>query len=125
VALVALAFECSNRFANASPDPYHYGFAVCDLATVVLIGAALARDGGPVAGLLGTRPLVWIGGISYGIYLWHLPIFDVADQRFGTVQYRFLIPAEFAAAIGAAWLSYRFVERPVLRLKRRFTPRRA
>ena len=35
----------------------------------------------PVRRALSTRPLVWLGGISYGVYLYHWPIYVIADER--------------------------------------------
>jgi peptidoglycan/LPS O-acetylase OafA/YrhL len=73
---------------------------------------------GPVR-VLGTRPLVWVGGLSYSIYLWHWPAIVLGQW---TVHYLTgapagrWIPALFAAAsVGPAWLSWRYVERPVHR----------
>lgn len=63
---------------------------------------------------LSARPLMWLGGISYGIYLWHWPIMTLWLAHTGEQQ---LSPAEglvvIAAAIGLAWLSTRFVEQPI------------
>jgi peptidoglycan/LPS O-acetylase OafA/YrhL len=42
-------------------------------ALLVLL-AGHGAEGGPVARALQWRPLVWLGGISYGLYLWHWPI---------------------------------------------------
>lgn len=57
--------------------PWQYGFG--DLwymvFAVVLIAVCADRDRGPVAALLGWRPLAFLGLISYGMYLWHWPIY--------------------------------------------------
>lgn len=80
----------------------------------VATGLIIAARRGPVSQLLSLRPMVWIGGISYSLYLWHWPV--LALIRYYTGQYE-LSPASLTLfAIGsflAAWLSYRFVEGPV------------
>ena len=38
-----------------------------------------ACRGGPIARVLSLRPLVWIGTVSYGAYLWHYPVFVELD----------------------------------------------
>lgn len=81
-----------------------------------VVGAALlVRFGGqgPVSRLLSARPLVWIGRMSYSIYLWHWPVFVLwAYACFGKVGWvercEMLL---VALALGAA--SWRFVEEPV------------
>lgn len=68
------------------------------------------------------RPLEYIGRRSYGLYLYHVPIFAVIQPRvhFGKLGNLALVSAiSFVVAIA----SYRFVEQPFLRLKhRRFEP---
>jgi peptidoglycan/LPS O-acetylase OafA/YrhL len=60
---------------------------------------------------LNAPPIVWLGRISYSLYLWQQPW--VADTRIGWIW--------LPAAIACAWLSYRFVEQPVLRWRDRKT----
>ncbi|KPF94084.1 acetylase [Novosphingobium sp. AAP83] len=68
---------------------------------------------GTLAGrVLSAAPLVWVGLISYSLYLWHWPLIVFAEYRLD----RMLDGADQAAiVIGsfiAAWASWRFVERP-------------
>jgi peptidoglycan/LPS O-acetylase OafA/YrhL len=65
--------------------------------------------------LLSLRPFVWIGLISYSLYLWHWPVF--AFQKYlGFSMANPLTQALLAlATLLPAWLSYRFVETPFRR----------
>ena len=65
-----------------------------------------------VAQLLGARGLVWIGLISYSLYLWHWPVYVYANavsidgiEHLEAVGWMLL-------ALSLAWLSWRFVELP-------------
>ena len=81
-----------------------------------LVIAVAAAGTGPALGWLSTRPIVTLGVISYGIYLWHLPLLLIV-RELG------LLPATFAPrlvvvlalSIGAAALSWTLLERPVMR----------
>ncbi|HFN4048006.1 TPA: acyltransferase family protein [Pseudomonas aeruginosa] len=79
------------------------------------LGAALliAARRGPASLLLASRPMVWIGGISYSLYLWHWPI--LAFIRYYTGQYELSFVALLAFLTGSfllAWFSYRYIETP-------------
>jgi peptidoglycan/LPS O-acetylase OafA/YrhL len=61
---------------------YRGGIALAALVTVPVVVAS-SRPG-VVSRLLAFRPLVWIGLVSYGLYLWHWPIWTVlTDARLG------------------------------------------
>jgi hypothetical protein len=81
------------------------------------VGTAFVFYGGAAAKpfvnrALSFRPVVFVGLISYSLYLWHWPIHVFARYYL----YRDLTPVEtagcMAASVGLAVLSWRFVERP-------------
>jgi peptidoglycan/LPS O-acetylase OafA/YrhL len=94
------------------------GLLVVAFASAVLVAAAIGDS--PVARLLGWRPLVYIGSISYGLYLFHRPIMRLGASVDVAWPVAFGLMA--ALSLGVAWLSWRYVERPFLRLKRRSRP---
>ena len=96
-------------------------------AALLPTGAALlillsARNGirGGADSLLSTRTLVRLGGISYGLYLWHYPLLVLYRGERGTDANSLLSgSAIIAAALVLAYLTQRLVERPLLSLSRR------
>ena len=80
-----------------------------------LLVAALAAGRGPAVRGLSARPIVWAGVVSYGVYLWHLPLIIIGNELA-------LLPEAVAprlalvggAALAAGWASWILVERPAL-----------
>ena len=72
--------------------------------------------------LLGNPLMVFVGLISYPLYLWHWPLLSfqriLADGDIGTAD----LLVTLALAFVLAWLTYRFVERPIRKSRRRFEP---
>jgi peptidoglycan/LPS O-acetylase OafA/YrhL len=78
-----------------------------------LLIAAARWGSGPAVGWLGWRPLAALGAISYGLYLWHLPLLLV--MRHASLLPVALGPRLFvvlAVSVAAAAVSWRYIERP-------------
>jgi peptidoglycan/LPS O-acetylase OafA/YrhL len=82
------------------------------LATAALIWAVTGGDS-VVSPVLGWRPLEWIGRRSYGIYVYHWPLFLYAEQRFPRAPSAATLSLSWAATFLLASASYRFLEQPV------------
>lgn len=72
------------------------------------------------------RPLVFLGKISYGLYAYHLIVLDVLSRLWTDELSSHAVRLmkhllAFLITIGLAWLSYKYLETPFLRLKKRFT----
>ncbi len=94
-----------------------WGFAVIGLLTVLLIIDLVARPQSAMAEVFRTRPMVEIGKRSYGLYLYHWPIF----LFIGIDRRPHMLALGFGLSFLVAWLSYAFIERPFLAMKdRRF-----
>jgi peptidoglycan/LPS O-acetylase OafA/YrhL len=63
----------------------------------------------------------WIGMISYSLYLWHYPIFNMLNKISGYPVVEFI--ASFSAAIALSWVSYFFIEKRFLAIKGVFLSR--
>lgn len=103
------------------------GYAVVALCAVAVIGFLTLHGEAWPSRVLSTPLLVGIGRISYGLYLWHYVVYYVALDRFPSVHKVPLMAGAVLASFAVAAASYFIIERPFLRLKRRFTssPRRA
>jgi peptidoglycan/LPS O-acetylase OafA/YrhL len=94
-------------------------------AFLVLPAIAPGRRTGPIR-LLTKPSVLWVGMISYGVYLWHDPLLSairgttaVPTQATGIGNMLLLFLATAVAAIAAAAASWYLVERPAQRLARR------
>jgi len=62
--------------------------------------------------LLASRPLVWIGLLSYSLYLWHWPLFAFDKYISSTPSSLALRLFLVVGSVMLAWFSLRFIERP-------------
>ena len=71
------------------------------------------------------RPLLFVGGVSYSVYLIHIPVVTVllgAQKRLVATSEPMVIAffiASLALSVAAAWVMFQLVERPALRLAKR------
>lgn len=93
------------------------------LAMTVLVGSAVIREDHALMPLLRLRPLVEIGVLSYGIYLFHMLCRHPAKMlldKLGVEAVWPLFPLTLVVTVVVAWLSYTFYEKRFLALKERF-----
>jgi peptidoglycan/LPS O-acetylase OafA/YrhL len=97
-------------------------------ASVAGAGLIVAsQPGSQMAGMLSIRPAVYVGKISYGLYLYlyHWPIFILGEKWKFSTTFHMYVAALIALIFVAAALSYEFVEKPFLGFKDRFRRRTA
>ncbi|MDN4473535.1 acyltransferase family protein [Demequina zhanjiangensis] len=92
---------------------------VATLAPVLGTGAVIVAGFGPslASRALSWKPFVWIGGISYSLYLWHWPLLVAARDGLGLTRVRWGVAAVLLAVL-LAWITQRLIENPA-----RFSPR--
>jgi len=72
--------------------------------------------------LLGNPLMVWIGLISYPLYLWHWPLLSFLRILSPNSPSGGVTLLALAGAVGLAWLTYRYVERPIRTNRLRWRP---
>ena len=90
-------------------------------AALVIVSGAVTSERSPAA-LLSVRPAVWVGGISYSLYLWHWPLLVGWEARYGELDAltgALVVAGSFIPAV----LAQRFIEDPI-RFARRMRPTR-
>ncbi|MCK1652720.1 acyltransferase [Bradyrhizobium sp. 149] len=80
----------------------------------IAVGTSLIilGDRGPAVRLLTWRPLVWIGLISYSLYLWHQPILALGRSYLVNAPGGATLTLLLSASFALAFLSWRYVEQP-------------
>ncbi|PJK01905.1 hypothetical protein CO611_02310 [Lysobacteraceae bacterium NML03-0222] len=106
--------------SEQKPWLYPWGFLLAGIASLVMIMAA-SDPASPLGGWLDCMPLRWVGERSYGIYLWHWPIFVLIDADTPWLQVFDVLESDslwlpvlriFLTLLIAA-LSYGLVENPI------------
>ena len=97
---------------------YELGFSFVALATGLVITSACLAPGAWWQRLLEVPVVQWLGRISYGLFLWHLPIFRLTSANLAMTGAPLRV-LQFALSLLAAEASYRFVEQPFLRRRDR------
>lgn len=97
---------------------YIWYFPVLAIISAILISSLyLQKDIKPNI-IFSNKALVWLGSISYGIYLWHWLVYRVINEMGATGFEMGLYGSIIAIVIASA--SFYFIEKPILKLKKHF-----
>ncbi len=107
---IAVAFVV---IAKAPRSYFTYGALLVTAATGFLLAALWTGGGGRIRRLLELRPVVWVGELSYGIYLWHWPFIVWLDARWRGGSGALSKMAALILTLAVSAVSYYLVERPV------------
>jgi peptidoglycan/LPS O-acetylase OafA/YrhL len=96
-----------------NPLAYRGGFLLAALATSAVLFSVVCSQDSVLASCLSYAPLRYVGRISYGMYLWHFPLFIYIDNaRTGLTGYP-LFAVRVAVTVAVASASFYLIERPV------------
>lgn len=110
IALAGLAVACALFPAGRGPA-YDGLLPLIALASTALI-VGLQADG-PLRRVLSAGPLVALGKVSYGVYLYHWPVFVLIDRHRWELPVGVVLAIKCAITGAAAVISYVLIERPI------------
>jgi lysophospholipase L1-like esterase len=91
------------------------GLTVAALATAAVLAHVTTNRESRLARALSIGPLVWLGSVSYGVYLWHWPVFAfVTNDRTGWSGAE-LLAGRLAVTMALTVASYYAIEMPIRR----------
>jgi peptidoglycan/LPS O-acetylase OafA/YrhL len=115
LALMAIIY-CAHLSDILYGYPNWYALGVC-VATGLLIAIGRSYPSLYCIKIISFKPLVFIGLISYSLYLWHWPIF--AFLRYQSIaETPFVIGVALGITVCIAFLSWRYIEKPARRFNR-------
>jgi peptidoglycan/LPS O-acetylase OafA/YrhL len=92
------------------------GWLLASVFAAIIIAHLVSASRGWIHRIFENPVLVYVGQISYGLYVWHFPIERFMQQHQLPWQNLMYLPPAFLVALA----SYYLIERPCLRLKARF-----
>jgi peptidoglycan/LPS O-acetylase OafA/YrhL len=106
----------ATHYATGSAREFRHGLLIgVAIAAVLVVASVSMEQRGAVARILALRPLVWLGTISYGVYLWHWPIFLALNgERTGWAGFP-LFATRCAVTVAVAAASWWLIEQPIRR----------
>ena len=108
----------STDLGYSDPLTYQGGFLAVGFLAAVVVAGLVARPTGAAARALSFGPVVYLGRISYGMYLWYFPLFEVLDHSRTGLSGTGLFVLRCAADVVLAALSFHLVEQPVRHWRR-------
>ena len=122
---LVLLFLIPNIVTWYSPWMGWIGYVLVAGAAGLVVGDLVAGGHSLLARPLAWRPMVFVGKISYGLYLVHLPVFYIVEKLIPSASLPVRLGWKLAVSLSLATATYYLVERRFLRLKDRFEESKA
>lgn len=106
---------CWHDVGGEDPFLYEGGFLLVAIATGAVITSVTSWRDSLLARVLSLRPLTYIGRISYGLYLYHWPLYLVVDHAHTGLSGTELLVVRLSATFVVAVASFHLVEQPIRR----------
>jgi peptidoglycan/LPS O-acetylase OafA/YrhL len=103
------------KTAGSQPWIYRGGFLMFSLVSAVIIFAHAGDDKALLNRIFGCKPMVLLGSLTYGAYLWQWPVFIVVDEARVGIGGLPLLAIQFVVTFAFAAVSYYLVETPIRR----------
>ena len=95
---------------------YVFGQSYVNIAAAVIVWRCISVDQGPVYHVLNYRPVIWLGTLSYSLYLWQEPFLNSWSTAWFASW-----PVNLVLAFVCAITTHYLIERPFLSLKERLS----
>ena len=101
-----------------NPQMYYWGFCAIEILTATLLLHLLINKNSVIHKLLSMRWIVWVGSISYSLYLWHYPIYRTMQQlNYSVIE---VITYGTIVTLIISACSFYMLEKPILKIKRKY-----
>ncbi|CAN5567716.1 hypothetical protein BH10ACT2_BH10ACT2_05200 [soil metagenome] len=125
LAAIAATFDLFAADWYLAHDRYDIRGIVLSGCFVVILAELLTNPSNGLAAPLQTSPMMWLGRLSYSLYLWHATIFTMlSTERLPNAPRAVLVVSKVVLSFAVALLSYRFIEQPAIAYGRKVRERR-
>jgi peptidoglycan/LPS O-acetylase OafA/YrhL len=113
-------FIVASFFLSSYDSLFMYlgGFTVISASVAMLIYLQRTRLTGGLEVVLSQPILVWVGKISYGLYLWHYPVYKAVSMISIAWYWQLIVAVGLTFII--SFLSYNLIEKNFIKLNQRF-----
>ena len=112
LAMMATVFLTEKAGTVYNPLLYRGGFFLVGIASLMMIAGATHQKG-RFGDLMGNTVFLWIGTRSYGLYLFHWPVYQFIRKQADIEMSPAQLLLAMAITLPLTELSYRFVETPI------------
>ena len=116
VVAVAALIWANSHYTLMMPDSdelFRGGFLITSLIAAIVIAVTVIPNSS-LGKILGNRPMVWVGKRSYGLYLWHWPVFQLTRPRVDVdMDGWYLFCFRIVITLILVEISYQYIERPI------------